>query len=353
MKDIYCIIKSLEKNIEQDNIINLEIDNLELLKKENISQNEFDSIIDNFKKIITSGEYCVSDKIINEFLHSFLFNSKHKNFYYEYVYLYILIVLSCCFKKPTILNFSDYTKKSYEMYKRVNNANIFCRGVSNSNYDLIPSMYRDLIKNKINIIVDDDYIDELYRAKRLTNMYKDLISKEPIGKAFYSFMQHSISYSPLLDITKSLEIALSFATYNQSSVNNYENIDAAIYMFEDVESTNRQGRKIQIIPNKIKVTDSIFDKKIYLCDLEDFKMEYEIISEMTNDRMKYQQGQFVNIMKAVIINNRICIPNNKNITKYIIKSKEIKDYYSYICKNHDRYRFEYLMDPYLYFKNIT
>ncbi len=118
------------------------------------------------------------------------------------------------------------------------------RGQTNYEWNLIPTFLRPINTKAPNVVlVNHKYIYEDY----LSNSIVDRINKilEPKittqGDLKYdkiSYIQHSLSYSPLLDFTNSFPIALSFALGNTGNPYEYNNIDSAVFELEMTEIKN-------------------------------------------------------------------------------------------------------------------
>lgn len=234
------------------------------------------------------------------------------------------------------------------------------RGVSNSGYGLIPTMYRGISIGSGFGVVNSTKLKNLYINANLLSKYKEVFGKDDVDYAFCAFAQHSKSYSPLLDFTEDVKVALSFATTNSGSINDYERNDAALYCmsFDEIDSLEQidfSDIDIFINEKRISMFSIIRGKMLFQCTYDDFRVEAFILTDKTNDRMKYQKGCFLYFKRAVIINGNLLFPINfGRIRKYIIPVKgntltkrkiaeKIKSDYKYFLP-------QYLMDPYRYFE---
>ena len=106
---------------------------------------------------------------------------------------------------------------------------------------------------------------------------------------------------------------------------------------------------------KVSMFSVIRGKCLFQCTYDDFRVDAFILTDKTNDRMKYQKGCFLYFRRAVIINGSLLLPinfgrirkytipaNGKTLTKRKI-AQRIKSDYKY-------YMPQYLMDPYKYFE---
>lgn len=265
----------------------------------------------------------------------------------ELISLYILLLLYYSYGYVTI---------AYDQFiNNPNNNNLhnyFYRGVSNDKFDLIPTMYRDVSKK--HIIIYDDYIKSKYDEEKYKSKYEKVFNNIVNFDEFYEYMQHSCSYSPLLDFTSDINIAKVFATNYYGNINTYRTNNAAMYLFQnDYDGQYKSDRQIEIYTNKLSINSTIFGKPLYLCTLDDFRVEYNILDNKCNDRMKYQKGSFIDFRKAVIVNNHLCCSNNLRFVKVIIKAKDKENIYKNVTSKIPEYKYEYLMDPYAIFNKIV
>ena len=234
------------------------------------------------------------------------------------------------------------------------------RGVSNSGYGLIPTMYRGISIGSGFGVVNSTKLKNLYINANLLSKYKEVFGKDDVDYAFCAFAQHSKSYSPLLDFTEDVKVALSFATINSGSINDYERNDAALYCmsFDAITCLERidfDDIDVFINEKKVSMFSVIRGKCLFQCTYDDFRVDAFILTDKTNDRMKYQKGCFLYFRRAVIINGSLLLPinfgrirkytipaNGKTLTKRKI-AQRIKSDYKY-------YMPQYLMDPYKYFE---
>ena len=228
------------------------------------------------------------------------------------------------------------------------------RGVTSiDEHDLIPSMYRSI--NDPYIHIDDAFIDKQYNSNSLINEYKKIF-RGPFSKNdFIAYMQHSIAYSPFLDFTRNINVASSFATAF-TNPEDFRKKDAGIYLLvRDARvNTRPYKRNIELFNKKLTPFTIVFRKPIFLLTISDFYVKYNVVLNKTNDRMKYQDGLFLNIYKAVFVKKKLLFPNSTSslFVKRIpfsggalTKDSIIKD----IEMRHNHYSIDYLMDPYKWF----
>ena len=279
----------------------------------------------------------------------------------------------CFLVKIYKLRYHEIKKiESYEDFKNFlsqnKNTYLLYRGQVNSNYELIPSFYRNLKKNEIFNI---SKILEIYEKENLIEKYNKIFDKNITSMAkpneiidFFTYMQHSISYSPLLDLTDKIEIAAVFANYfyANTNFNDYRNNDSCIICInenfdfnniDNIESSFINDYCVQIIDKKLNYKSKIFNKYLWELTIEDLETRFLYLNRQTNDRMKYQHGYFLAIFHGVIINGNLLSENNKKnnnrITKYVINKNIKLEICEEIIKNNIQYDYNYLMNPYLFF----
>lgn len=275
-------------------------------------------------------------------------------------------------KKMTKEDLDSYIVKNSEEDK------IWYRGQSDFSWELIPSFLRDI---KEEVKIDGIYLYDDYIEKKLVEKYNKVFNEElkSINYEFLSFMQHSVSYSPLLDFSDSPLVAISFALSNNNQFNNYYRNHSSMFELECRQETD--VNKISQLKYDIKSTAKLFyadslekidlimkNIDIRYCNsyvISDyFKVIptiFEVLNSLTpnvvmidiptNDRMKYQQGKFILFDNFVCINNNIFYELNRNfaIRKIKIENRSKDKIREEIRKNHQPYTITNLLDPYNYF----
>ena len=243
-------------------------------------------------------------------------------------------------------------------------SNSYYRGQSDFSYNLIPSIYRNLKEYSGKQITHKDLFD-IYKKRNLISRYNDIFGYSNVDYQFCSFMQHSVSYSPYLDFSEDVKIALSFACNNDTvNINDYIHKDAALYEISFskalpiVTDKDPFSLDVFITSGKLRISSLVRGKPIYLCSHKDFDVDAYLITNKTNDRMKYQKGVFLFFRKCVIVNNIILMPLNfGNIVKYKIPAKAKKQLltkqgiYELIKESYKAFDYDHLMNPYYYFED--
>lgn len=244
--------------------------------------------------------------------------------------------------------------------KFANDKNLFFRGQSDASFGLLPSFYRDLVIN--DDVVTDKTVEEKYKEHGFYERYKSIFSaKYKSIKTDYSMMsyvQHSAAYSPLLDITKSLDVAAFFAcTGKNINPNTYTKNNSSIFIFQLLKENHKKNAKLNIkwIDNKVSFNSILVeDKFLFECSPQDFSISYSLMNKSTNDRMNYQNGSFLYVEEGVIINKHLLIPVDQIlIVKVVIPANMKKDIYTFVVNNNDALSEDYIYDPYSYLSNYA
>lgn len=254
---------------------------------------------------------------------------------------------------------------------------LYFRGQSNYEYRVSPSIIRNL---KESVFLDDDfYYNILKGAAGLEDKFNDLIRRgnNRINRySKYAFIQHSCSFSPLVDFTQSPVIALSFALSNASRINDFRSEDSSVFCLRggegelDTITDIHIARDFLIKAFRMKIIESKyfkFGKDYYLKKvgpspvlinyiliddlLDAMTPKIKVINIPTNDRMLYQQGLFVCFYDCLCLGDYIAYELNPNfvLTKIKIPKRNKRALLDSIYKKHREYDPEHLMNPYLYF----
>lgn len=240
----------------------------------------------------------------------------------------------------------------------------YFRGHSDEKHKLIPTIFRsyDILKygNEMNYLT----LHELYKQPNLIEKYEKVFKHSIINDEFCAFMQHSCSYSPFLDLTRNHIIALSFATSNHGNLNEYFSKKSAVFEFkfnDDVLLTksNISDMWVYFVKGRLRYFTEYKKEYLFYCVPSSFDPTICLLNKKTNDRMKYQDGAFLFFQSCVVVNGHVLMPYKiGKIIKYTINpnKKAIinkSSIYQEIVERHREFDFEHLMDPYLYFAEIT
>ena len=250
----------------------------------------------------------------------------------------------------------DYEEKYDDLlHKMLDKDGLYYRGHSDSNFKLTPSIYRNL-KIKDQVIEINDLM-KLYKESGLADKYCEIRKKQPfvIDYDFLAYIQHSCSYSPLLDFTSDEDVAKVFATY-ETNYNSRMFNDATLYvfqphkMFEEPIDSCLKDFRVSYHQEELTYESKIFGKEIWSCVMDDFRPSYTFnLDEKSNDRMIYQKGSFLFVYKCVVANGRICTTFDTGFfIKMDIKCKNKNGMYHNIVRHRPYLEYRYLLDPYLY-----
>ena len=269
-----------------------------------------------------------------------------------------MLVLFCCISEQDA-DIESLIDEKYEL-KNSSSVNTYYRGHSNYDYNLLPSIYRNIPKSDYYNI---SKIENMYNDSHLADKYLSIYNQKGITYDFCAYMQHSREYSPLLDFSSDYLVALSFATLNNGiNINTYLNSSAALFemhiinsnkIITDIHEANNIIKKLDvyIYNSKLDFTSKINTEYLFYITYDFFKPEIFFIDTIaTNDRMRYQKGCFLFISKGIIINGVLMMPWDFGfIRKYKINHDQKIKIYEYIKTKKHEYDFEHLMNPYLYF----
>ena len=227
----------------------------------------------------------------------------------------------------------------------INSKYHYFRGESNASYFLNSSILRK--KNQdINFEKLKDLVSNHHKE------YERIISGQHSFSRFLFYIQHSISFSPFIDLTKSPWIALSF-------------------VLEDIQRNSDSNIETNGTIYGIRLHDKIVDNPIILSTHEKIenvlkkldlsKTKKAIIKpyiinptdlSILNDRMQYQQGAFLLLENDSLNHNSVYNQENVTIVKYIITKQLLKELFFTLREQHPQHTIKYLYDPYRWFRNI-
>lgn len=239
---------------------------------------------------------------------------------------------------------------------------------------LLPSMYRKKSilfdeNEKVNLIT----VDELYKFYRQNTkyfqLYEDIIGKINTDSmySFLAFSQHYFGISPLIDLTKSPYVALSFALKDRKIYDH----DILIYMVEpkkseDYTTSSKTADKwirdySVLVFNERNVTR--FELENPFEAFNNFKLIYDknkgnnfieinsptakLIDVPTNDLMRYQQGVFLLLDDFTLAGKSYLTKKIRDefaIKKYIINSAICPQLCEMLLTDYPYYAYENLTD---------
>lgn len=230
------------------------------------------------------------------------------------------------------------------------------RGESNSKWSLNSSMVRHFIEASIdsfvlNFEVLEKSVSEFYEV------YKRRISNRHLFIRFLFYLQHSVQFSPFIDVTRDLWIALKFALEEYEKSKDVENLnDIAIYgiklhdNIEEYSNFSKQRDVGEIVKGlSIGINKSNLSKdkvEAYVIDLSDLNI--------VNDRMLLQKGAFLLLNNYSINQSRKSHQKHINkeveITKFIISKEILSDLHKQMIDKNPDY-LQGMNDPYSIFED--
>ncbi|NLC54961.1 MAG: FRG domain-containing protein, partial [Erysipelothrix sp.] len=190
------------------------------------------------------------------------------------------------------------------MYKKIeevqlNSMEDFEEAILNNNYDYFRGQSNSKwFLNSTILRGQKEDIDQM-RLKELVSGYKERYdkvisnSKKHTFSRFLFYIQHSISFSPFIDLTKNPWIAISFILQNFQEQND-KNIETPAALYAIKLHDNKEDNPIILSTHtKIEeVLDRLNMSVSKLNNIESFIIEPSDLS-ILNDRMQYQQGAFL------------------------------------------------------------
>lgn len=237
---------------------------------------------------------------------------------------------------------------------------IFYRGERINRLDrpLLPTLFRD----RSRLIKDGDYYAKI-DADYLLEAYKSLgcyyyLFNQVFGKAgnyklydICAFSQHYMNFSPLIDLTKSIYVALSFGLKEKKEYTD----DMILYAVEvhDMDTNYTDDRVVaECWLNDYQTYVYDFSRAESTPEMNEIKARTKytspnarIINIATNDMMKYQQGLFLLLSDFNLVGSMYLTKNVRssvNIRKYVISRDICANLTSMIAEQKPWYRFSNL-----------
>lgn len=247
----------------------------------------------------------------------------------------------------TTEDFNKYLKNPFGDKNKM----IFYRGERKNDLarPLVPTLLRNrkelLQEGTLVLNIDSAYLRNFYTGMgQYLNVFEKMFSDVSEYRMYElcSFSQHYLGISPFIDFTKSLYVALSFATKGRGEVEN----DIVIYTAEISDFDNYtndivvaecwlNNYKVSIYNSpdeifklkNIRMTPSAFKsaKASLESRIQESSPKAKMIDIPTNDLVKYQQGVFLLLTDFAMYHKSYLTKNLREeflLTKYII-SKDI------------------------------
>ncbi len=232
---------------------------------------------------------------------------------------------------------------------------IFYRGerISSLKRPLLPTMFRDrkLLVDGKEFFADIDmpYILNYYQSN---GQYFNLFCSA-FGQArkycmydLCAFSQHYLDWSPFIDFTKSLYVALSFGLKGKHEFEN----DGLMYTVEisDPDNYTRERVTAECWLNDYHVRVYDYSKGAQkLRDIPRSSPDAKVIDIATNDRMKFQQGVFLLLDNFNLVNHLYLTKNVRGsvlINKYILDRALCPQLTELVEQNAPWYSFDNLLN---------
>lgn len=274
-------------------------------------------------------------------------------------------------KIDTLDDFNNLLLKPYQEKKQ-----IFYRGERKNSITrpLLPTLYRNR-----NFMFDDTQKVSLVNSDMLYSTYKKStdyfkLYEKIVGRvskdemySFLAFSQHYFGLSPLIDFTKSIYVALSFAlkdrthfddniliyTIELNSQNDYTNSvdiankwinDYSILLFRDIDKSildNPLENPLDIISDYKTISERFKGHNLFELNAPKAKL----IDVPNNDLMKYQQGVFLLLDDFSLLGKAYLTKKIRDefyLKKWLINKKICPDLLDIIIQREPYYKYKYI-----------
>lgn len=286
-------------------------------------------------------------------------------------------------------SFEEFSNELYKPFK--DGEKVYYRGerINSAKRRLIPTLLRKEaselkalgVEKAVNLNAESLF--DLYCSKKqFMDIYRLFYNEADIHKMYNmtAFAQHYLDLSPFIDFTKSIYVALSFATKGRDKIND----DFVIYTArdiltddttKDIEQVNewlenynvniinldrsselkkrREQRKFAVIKQPKEIIEDIRNREI----IKEFRRFEGVVTSLspgaklidipTNDLMKFQQGVFLLLDGFNLIDSKYLtkgIRQEFEIKKYIINKELASELNRLVISNAPEYRFECLLN---------
>lgn len=274
-------------------------------------------------------------------------------------------------KIETIDDFDSLLLKPYQDGKQ-----IFYRGERKNSLSrpLLPTLYRNrelLFDNskKVSLVNAQTLYSVYNKSTDYFKLYEKIIGKIDIDEmySFLAFSQHYFGLSPLIDFTKSIYVALSFAlkdrqsyddniliyTLELNSQNDYTNSiavanewinDYSVLLFRDIDKSilnNHLENPLDVISDYKKIADSFKGHNL----LELNAPTAKLIDVPNNDLIKFQQGVFLLLDDFSLLGKNYLTKNIRDefsLKKWIINKEICPELLDMIISREPYYQYKYI-----------
>lgn len=274
-------------------------------------------------------------------------------------------------KIETIDDFDSLILKPYQDGKQ-----IFYRGERKNSLSrpLLPTLYRNrelLFDNskKVSLVNAQTLYSVYNKSTDYFKLYEKIIGKIDIDEmySFLAFSQHYFGLSPLIDFTKSIYVALSFAlkdrqsyddniliyTLELNSQNDYTNSiavanewinDYSVLLFRDIDKSilnNHLENPLDVISDYKKIADSFKGHNL----LELNAPTAKLIDVPSNDLIKFQQGVFLLLDDFSLLGKNYLtkkIRDEFSLKKWIINKEICPELLDMIISREPYYQYKYI-----------
>ncbi len=270
---------------------------------------------------------------------------------------------------------SDFNKELMIPFQ--NGKKIFYRGERKNSISrpLLPSIYRNkdfLFNGKEHItVIDSDFLYDFYKKSvQYFNMYEKIIGKIRTDDmySFLAFSQHYFGMSPLIDFTKSLYVAVSFAlkdrqeydedvllytlelkddedyTTSLDTANKWIE-DYSVCVFKDVTKKDFEN-PAEILAESLNELKR-FSKNVLSQNPFDLSPKAKLIDVPTNDLMRYQQGVFLLLDDFSLFSKSYLTKKIRDdfiIKKWLINKNICPQLLSELIKERPYYAYKHITD---------
>lgn len=278
-------------------------------------------------------------------------------------------------------SFDEFRRELYTPF--LNGEKIYYRGerLNSKKRLLVPSLLRNgaLLQTKPNeeiAYIDREKLLEFYEAKHnFMRVYK-VINPDRTGLyEMLAFAQHYLKLSPLIDFSKSLFVALSFALKGRQEFKDDVVLYTAFDIGDDDTSDDLEEVNAWIDAYRVAVVDidpgallkpdfsagAHAKKTALLKSMQERELSLDMLGELiksmspeaklidipTNDLMKYQQGVFLLLNHFALVSSHYFTKSVRQsfaIHKYVLDRQICPELCAFVNSKAPQYQYEALLD---------